>query len=205
MSNDNTIISLSNFIDSTFIYYMFNEYNLSMDGITEQHIEIFNIILQKSANRNENTINHITPSIFQDLKEIFINSLEYSKLLTLHEQVKNSNNKPILKDALNNITTNLITRILENKGIHHLPIGLNATSPENPNQTRGHAVAFIIHTIIPKYQYDVYFMNSGFGTEFHKSIVNYTIKNEAILKYSVNYITMKYCLHFITMCSEIYQ
>jgi len=95
--------------------------------------------------------------------------------------------------------------ILENEGIHFVPFAKKSNSLDEPEGNDRHCIAFIVNTISANSYYEVYFLNSGFGTEYHKKLIDYTIKDDAIIKKSVDYKVMYYFLYFFIMTDEIYQ
>ena len=162
-------------IDSSIIFYLYNEYNYSHGDNPSDIIKILaNLINDSIFILNKDEIN-----IMKDFTE---KAIYYST-------------------SFKSLNFNDINKI----GFHPIPSYFKSDTVNNFNSGY-HAVLFCIDTKEEDRSYDVYYMNSGFGTEYHNSLVDYTFKNEAILKFSnITKETMIYFLEFLQNIDEIYQ
>ena len=142
----------------------------------------------KGSNREEiiNSYKQILESdIFTDYNSklnLFDDLQDYKRFITSQPQFKQnynytSDDKTLSINTridINNTTfSNKIKMyedtILKTEGYYFIHFGLSK-----------HAMAFVINTINPNNLYDIYFLNSGSGTEYHSSKITYTNLTDSI-------------------------
>ena len=194
-------INLDDLISSKLLQFSLNEYHWGEYGADRSDI-ISNFA--KFINVND--------QIFKDLnifgnddnlvkfKDFINKSVELSEIASL-------STRPATQQACET-DFGKMNVILTTPGTYYLPIAKasNDITKIDKNHSSGHAIGVVIHTITPNNNYQVFILNSGYAVDYHNTQIDYTIKDDAIVKKTVtNSNVMHYFLYFLIMSSEIDQ